>query len=83
MLIEITPSLAIDENEIQLDFIRSSGPGGQNVNKVATSVQQAPFSGSMSTLVQLTASDNPKKICLLLKNFLINTQMIYCVKIYQ
>ncbi len=38
-MIEITPSLSIDENETQFDFIRSSGPGGQNVNKVATAVQ--------------------------------------------
>lgn len=38
-MIEITPSLSIDESDIQIDFIRSSGPGGQNVNKVATSVQ--------------------------------------------
>lgn len=38
-MIEITPSLSIDENEIHFDFIRSSGPGGQNVNKVASGVQ--------------------------------------------
>jgi ribosome-associated protein len=38
-MIEITPSVKIDECEIQLDFIRASGPGGQNVNKVASSVQ--------------------------------------------
>ena len=38
-MIEITPSFSIDENELQFSFIRSSGPGGQNVNKVATAVQ--------------------------------------------
>lgn len=38
-MIEITSSISIDGNEIQLDFIRSSGPGGQNVNKVASGVQ--------------------------------------------
>jgi ribosome-associated protein len=38
-MIEITPEIAIDENEIQIDFTRSSGPGGQNVNKVSTAVQ--------------------------------------------
>lgn len=38
-MIYITPNLAIDDREIQEEFIRSSGPGGQNVNKVATGVQ--------------------------------------------
>jgi ribosome-associated protein len=38
-MISITPSLSIDENEIQESFVHSSGPGGQNVNKVATAVE--------------------------------------------
>lgn len=38
-MIEITPLLFLDEGELQLDFIRASGPGGQNVNKVSTAVQ--------------------------------------------
>ncbi len=38
-MIEISSSLKIDERELTFDYIRAAGPGGQNVNKVATAVQ--------------------------------------------
>jgi ribosome-associated protein len=38
-MIQITPSLSIDEREFTESFIRSSGPGGQNVNKLSTAVE--------------------------------------------
>lgn len=38
-MIEITQTIKINESELRFDFVRASGPGGQNVNKVATAVQ--------------------------------------------
>ncbi len=38
-VIEVTDTILIPEEELDFSFVRSSGPGGQNVNKVATAVQ--------------------------------------------
>jgi ribosome-associated protein len=38
-MIRITPGISIEEHEVEESFVRASGPGGQNVNKLATAVQ--------------------------------------------
>jgi ribosome-associated protein len=38
-MITVTPEIAIDEREIEERFIRASGPGGQNVNKLSSAVE--------------------------------------------
>ena len=53
-MINITDSIYINESEVKESFIRSSGPGGQHVNKVATAVQlrfNAKNSGNISAKV--------------------------------
>ena len=39
MALQCTPQIAIDEAELEESFVRASGPGGQNVNKLSTAVQ--------------------------------------------
>jgi ribosome-associated protein len=38
-MLQVTPTIALDDAEIEERFVRASGPGGQNVNKVATAVE--------------------------------------------
>jgi len=38
-MLQVSPTLAIDDDELVERFVRASGPGGQNVNKVATAVE--------------------------------------------
>jgi ribosome-associated protein len=38
-MIRVTKSIALEESELEESFVRASGPGGQNVNKLATAVQ--------------------------------------------
>lgn len=55
MMIEVSSSVKVDENEIKFASIRAAGPGGQNVNKVASAVQlrfDIAHSPSLSSVVK-------------------------------
>jgi ribosome-associated protein len=49
-MIQVTPSIIIPESELSERFVRASGPGGQNVNKVSTAVELR-FDPSQSTVI--------------------------------
>ena len=65
-MIPITGSLFLDERELEERFVRASGPGGQNVNKVATAVELR-FDVAASSLTdevkqRLMALAGPKRV---------------------
>lgn len=49
-MLQINETVAISDSELSFSFVRASGPGGQNVNKVATAVQLRFDLGNCSTL---------------------------------
>jgi ribosome-associated protein len=49
-MLSVTPAIVIDESELDERFVRASGPGGQNVNKVATAVELR-FDAARSTAI--------------------------------
>lgn len=60
-MIQVTNTIAVNESEIQLEFIRASGPGGQNVNKVSSAVQLR-FNAAGSSAINNAIYERLKKI---------------------
>ncbi len=60
-MLQITDSIAIDESELEERFVRASGPGGQNVNKVASAVELR-FDASRSPALDDEVRERLKRI---------------------
>ena len=60
-MLQITDTIAIDESELEERFVRASGPGGQNVNKVASAVELR-FDASKSTVLDSEVRERLKRI---------------------
>ena len=60
-MIQITDSIALNEREIDLEFIRASGPGGQNVNKISSAVQLR-FNAAGSSVINDATYQRLKRI---------------------
>ena len=54
-MLQITDKIALDERELDERFVRASGPGGQNVNKVATAVELRFDVGASSLAAEIRA----------------------------
>ena len=60
-MIQITPTFKISDNELQFEYIRASGPGGQNVNKVETKVQLKHLPTGIVVVCQVERSQNANR----------------------
>ena len=60
-MLQITETIAIDDSELEERFVRASGPGGQNVNKVASAVELR-FDASRSTALDDEVRERLKRI---------------------
>ena len=60
-MLHVMPRISIDESELDERFVRASGPGGQNVNKVATAVQLR-FDAARSASLDAEIKERLKRI---------------------
>ena len=74
-MIEINSNIQLKDNEVEFNFIRASGPGGQNVNKVSTAVQLR-----YQLAVSTSLPEEVNKRLLLIAKGIINDQGILVIE---